>query len=308
MICTLGVQSKGDHHQKHVAAMRDRFAAAAARFDHAYHVDAQGHRNDALVCYFTSPARHERAVAEFADWWESPARLEEGVGYWRETFTAPTSHRETAFSAGDRPAGLGALATHDMVGPIAEHGYWGSARDRMPGSADDELVATSRPSPLMRETLGRRITIEPGANLCIIRSGQDSTDCTGRELELYTRQVYPNLLNGMSFLRDNPVETGCYSCRFMTELDAGGQPTRRTFGLASFVSLGHLEQWAALHPSHLAIFVSFLGMAGELGPAMRLRLWHEVYVLPRGGGHRFEYVNCHAGTGLLPFFEPTQER
>lgn len=308
VICSLGVQSRAEHHDKHVKALRERFARSAALVDHAWHRDAQGYRNDALICYFANPASYERASAEFADWWDSPARLDEGVGYWREAFTAPLSHRETAFSASDRPAGLGKLGTGDLIGPIAEHGYWGSARDRMPGSGDEEFLASGRLVATDRESLRRRLRVEPSANLCIIRSGQDFTDCSGRELELYTNRVLPNLLSGMDFLRDHPAETGCYSCRFMNELDAEGRPTKKTFGLASFVSLGHLEQWAALHPSHLAIFVSFLGMAGELGPEMRLRLWHEVYVLPKRGGHVFEYLNCHPGTGLLPFLEPTQTR
>ncbi len=104
----------------------------------------------------------------------------------------------------------------------------------------------------------------------------------------------------MDYLRDHPRETGCFSCRFMHELEPDGSSSQRTFALAHFVSLGHLERWAASHPTHLAIFNEFLAMATELGPAMRLRLWHEVYVLPRGAG-RFEYANCHPGTGLLPF-------
>ena len=33
-----------------------------------------------------------------------------------------------------------------------------------------------------------------------------------------------------------------------------------------------------------------------------LQLWHEVAVLPHKE-QLFEYVNCHPGTGLLPFFE-----
>jgi len=191
-----------------------------------------------------------------------------------------------------------------MIGPVAEHGYWGGARDRIPVSADDELSAAARLARTPCESFGRRLHIAPHANLCIIRSGQDLSDCTGRELQDYQRRVYPALLQGMEYLRDHPAETGCYSCRFMAELDAA-KPTSRTFGLATFVSLGHLERWAAEHPSHLAIFQSFLELAQELGAAMRLRLWHEVYVLRGGGDDWFEYVNCHPDTGLLPFVAPT---
>lgn len=298
VVCCIGVQSRDERSVTQIDLLRERFAQRAALSDCAWYQDAAGYRNDVLVCYFTSPAAYQRATDELSDWWDSPSRLNEAAGYWRERFTAPMSHRETLFSADDRPAGLAKLAV-GMIGPVAEHGYWGGARDRIPASAQSEFSAAAQLTRAACESFGRRLRISPPTNLCVIRSGQDLTDCTGRELEDYNQRVYPALLKGMEYLRDHPAETGCYSCRFMTELDAA-KPTSRTFGLAAFVSLRHLEQWAAHHPSHLAIFEAFLALAQELGPAMRLRLWHEVYVLP-GGGDAFEYVNCHPDTGLLPF-------
>jgi aldoxime dehydratase len=306
VVCSLGVQANGAAPPPQLELLRERFGRSAARLEQAWHVDAQGFRNDVLICYFASPESYARADQEFAAWWGDAARLAEGVGYWRETTVAPSSHRETLFSASDRPAGLGALAATQMLGPIAEHGYWGGARDRMPAAAQDEFFAPGAAMPVERVSFGRRLRIEPGANLCVIRSGQDLADCVGRELEIYDGQVYPTLVKGMEFLRDHPRETGCYSCRFMAEIDGSGQPTQRTFGLAAFVSLGHLERWAQSHPTHLAIFNEFLAMAGQLGPQMRLRLWHEVLVLPAGLGHSFEYVNCHPATGLIPFFAPAE--
>ncbi|MGH8235463.1 MAG: phenylacetaldoxime dehydratase family protein, partial [Steroidobacteraceae bacterium] len=288
--------------------LRHHLEPLADRIEQAWHVDARGFRNDALICYFRDPSSYERALGQFAQWWDDPARLTEGVGYWRETFSAPASHRETLFSANDRPAGLGAIASSPMLGPIAEHGYWGGARDRMPGSALDEFRATVRSARALQESLGRRLRIEPDANLCVIRSGQDLTDCSGPELDLYTSRVYPMLLKGMEFLRDHPAQTGCYSCRFMSELDERGRSTHRTFALAAFASLSHLEQWAESHPTHLAIFNEFLAMAAELGPQLRLRLWHEVFVLPAGRGHSFEYLNCHPATGLIPFMASGEDR
>lgn len=308
VVCSVGVQAKNGYPERPLHALRDHFASAAARVEQAWHTDAQGFRNDVLVCYFPDPESYRQAERHCAAWWEHPSRLTEGVGYWRETFIAPHTHRETLFSANDRPAGLGTLASSAMVGPVAEHAYWGGARDRMPASAYDEFLSTAHARPIVRESFGRRLCIEPGPNVCIIRSAQDVTDCTGRELELYSGRVYPHLVKGMEFLRDQPEETGCYSCRFMAELDESGRPTHRTFAIASFVSLAHLERWAESHQTHLAIFNEFLAMAGELGPAMRLRLWHEVFVLPAGAGHSFEYVNCHPATGLIPFIEPIDRR
>lgn len=307
-ICILGVQSGNGRADEQLHVLRERFGREADRIEQAAHLDAAGLRNDVVLCYFNSRERYVRALQGLAPWWNDSARLAEGVGYWRETFHVPHTHRETLFSASDRPAGLGTLAGSAMLGPVLEHGYWGAARDRMPASAVDDLGAQSGAIATSRESFRRRLRIEPNANLCIIRSGQDATDCGGRELGFYRDRVYPTLIRGMEFLRDHPAETGCYSCRFMTELDERGNPTQRTFGLAAFVSLAHLERWAESHPTHLAIFNEFLAMATELGDSMRLRLWHEVFVLPAQGGHEFEYVNCHPATGLIPFIAPSELR
>lgn len=308
VVCSVGVQSKNGDAAPTLRLLRDRLGRVATRTEQAWHTDAHGYRNDALICYFPDATAYQRAIEGLAPWWEDPARLTEGIGYWREAFSAPLSHRETLFSANDRPAGLGALGASAMLGPIAEHGYGGSARDRIPGSADDDFPATARVADVSRQSFGRRLSLRPDANLCIIRSGQDLTDCSGRELDLYTRRVYPMLVKGMEFLRDHPADTGCYSCRFMSEVDESGRPAQRTFGLAAFASLAHLEQWAESHPTHLAIFNEFLSMATELGPQMRLRLWHEVFVLPAAASHCFEYLNCHPGTGLIPFMSPDRNR
>lgn len=93
--------------------------------------------------------------------------------------------------------------------------------------------------------------------------------------------------------------------RFAQETDREGMPLKRTFGLGYFLTLGHLEKWAATHPTHLAIFSRFLTMVRKYGVDLKLRLWHEVSVLP-GGGQIFEYINCNPETGLLPYF-PAQE-
>jgi hypothetical protein len=105
----------------------------------------------------------------------------------------------------------------------------------------------------------------------------------------------------MTFLRDHPEETGCCDLRFAEELEADGSPTKRTFGFGLFLTLGHLERWAATHPTHLQIFGTFGKMVQRYGSSLKLRLWHEVSVLP-SQGQTFEYLNCHPETGLLPYF------
>jgi aldoxime dehydratase len=84
----------------------------------------------------------------------------------------------------------------------------------------------------------------------------------------------------------------------MQVLDGIGAATEKTFGQAYFTSLGALEKWAEHHPTHLAIFGTFMHEMAPLGDAMQLRLWHEVMVLP-APAQSFEYVNCHDRTGLM---------
>ena len=110
------------------------------------------------------------------------------------------------------------------------------------------------------------------------------------------------LTKGMKFLTENPAETGCLSCRFIEQLADTGEAEDKSFGMAYFLDLAHLEAWSKSHPTHLAIFKSFMTLAQRLGNAITIRLWHEVATLPVDGA-RFEYVNCHGRTGLLPFLE-----
>ena len=150
---------------------------------------------------------------------------------------------------------------------------------------------------------GKRIRITPPENICLIRSAQDWTQCRDSELDLYWKEVHPVLIEGMDFIRDNPLETGCISCRFMDELNGSGDQQSKTFGMAYFLTMAHLEAWVRSHPTHLAIFESFHRMVQQLDFRLDLKLWHEVIVLPQGP-HVFEYLNCHERTGLLPYFSP----
>jgi len=80
--------------------------------------------------------------------------------------------------------------------------------------------------------------------------------------------------------------------------DAQGRPTDRSYGLSWWKSLAALERWAESHPTHVAIFGAAMRYLSKLGPAARLKLYHEVSVVD---AHEqfFEYRNCHPATGLL---------
>jgi aldoxime dehydratase len=85
--------------------------------------------------------------------------------------------------------------------------------------------------------------------------------------------------------------------RYLTVLE-DGRPVDRTFGLSWWHSLDALERWAESHQTHLEIFGAAMRYLSSLGPAARLRLYHEVSVVPEGAAF-FEYVDCRPGTGVL---------
>ncbi len=135
IVVCLGVQSERQTSPPEVASLRKWVDGHAPRIEQAWYTDARGYRNDVLVCYWPDEASYRQwANGEFAAWWSAPERLAGDTGYWREVFSAPEDHRETLFSGDDRPAGLAALGSR-LFGPVAEHGYWGGARDRIPVSA-----------------------------------------------------------------------------------------------------------------------------------------------------------------------------
>ena len=77
-------------------------------------------------------------------------------------------------------------------------------------------------------------------------------------------------------------------------------PTKRGFATAHFDSLTRLEDWAESHPTHLRIFGRFIELATELQGNIKLKLWHEVTVVP-ADMQEFEYVNCDPRTGFMPY-------
>jgi aldoxime dehydratase len=159
-----------------------------------------------------------------------------------------------------------------MSGEVQEHAYWGGMRDRIPLSQTDEM-APSGSARAIRD--GARIRVIPNDNLCLIRSGQDWGDTEASERKMYLDDVEPVLREGMDFLRDSGRSIGCYANRYMT-----------------------LERWAESHPTHVRIFGAAMKYLSTLGPAAKLRLYHEVTVA-RADEQFFEYVNCHPQTGML---------
>ncbi len=274
----------------------------------AFHVDlaiseVEGSHFDAFaIAYFDGAASFDEWASSsgFEAWWAHDARLNDFCGYWQERITLPADRIESLHSA---PVKYGFSHKTALKGPVREHNYWGGMRDRIAVSELDPLDSSySQPLQRIDQGSGRRIVVKPPLNLCVIRSGQDLTDCTREELETYNSIVKPELIAGMSYLATEGLKIGCAAARYATEMTPNGVLLDRTFGQCIFSSLEQLETWARSHPTHLAIFQSFFELLKVRNNEINLRLWHEVGVLPAEGQH-FEYLNCAPSTGISGLFQ-----
>ncbi len=274
----------------------------------AFHVDlaiseVEGSHFDAFaIAYFDGTEAFHRWASSsgFDAWWAHDGRLNDFCGYWQERIVLPAERIESLHSS---PSKDGFSHKTELKGPVREHNYWGGMRDRIALSQFDLLESpVSEPLRRTENGSGQRIVVKPPLNLCVIRSGQDLTDCTQAELETYDSIVKPELVAGMSYLAKDGLSIGCAAARYATEMSPDGTPLRRTFGQCVFLSLEQLEIWAKSHPTHLAIFKSFFELLKVQNNEISLRLWHEVAVLPSDGQH-FEYLNCAPQTGISGLFQ-----
>lgn len=301
-----GVQSFGKEHQGRACAALMKIAAdfkladGPGHHDLTHYVDAEGYDNMIAIAYWNDPASFARwcATPQIAAWWRSSERLTDGLGYFREIASPRVEHYETMFNTPDRFEGVG-VVMGGVSGEIQEHGYWGSMRDRIPLSQHDAMApAGSRAVVSGRPALGQRVRVVGHQNVAMIRSGQEWVDTEGQERKLYLEEMEPVLREGMHFLRDQGLPIGCYSNRYMTHLDASGAPLQKSFGLSYWHSLADMERWAESHPTHVAIFGSFMRYVQALNFQLKLRVYHEVSVL-KTDEQSYEYVNCHPRTGLM---------
>jgi len=275
-------------------------------FEWASMNDNKGFYNISALAYWPSKLAYESWADEsgFKAWWQA-LRPDSPNGWFLEVFFPTTDRFETLFNTDTVREGSAHMG-QCMSEAIKEHGYWGSMRDRIPLAQTDGLDGIKASpeeykAPAVDATPTVRVTIPGRNNLAVIRSGQDWLDTTPGERSLYLETMHPVLIKGMDFLRDHGEEVGCYSCRFMEIVDAKtAKPDGidRTFGLAYFDELASLERWCREHPTHLAIFGGFFQYAKKLGNNVTLRVFHEVMVV-RPEQQFFEYVGCHAGTGMM---------
>lgn len=90
-----------------------------------------------------------------------------------------------------------------VSGPLLEHVYWGSSRDRLPAAQIDPLNGGGQQVPSTGEVIDshkQRIKIKGQENLCVIRSGQDWSATRPEERKLYLETMHPVSETGMYFL------------------------------------------------------------------------------------------------------------
>lgn len=261
-----------------------------------------------FIGYWTDPTSHGRwsRTSALMAWFRELKPKEIYFGAWRETIEVPLDRVETVYSAPERRFGFAACPGIEL-GSITTNGYYGAARDRFPLSAIDELEAPARyerraPAP----SRGTRLRASIGLNATAIRSGQYWAEATGSQLEDYEQELEPKMLDGMKHLSSHDDETGTLSLRILR----GGTPNpaqkrRETSVVAYFRSLADLEQWAANHATHAAIYEHAIAKNRQYGDARTVTTWHEVFLLPEGT--HFEYVNCDPSTGVLAFAESLWE-
>jgi aldoxime dehydratase len=294
-----GVQYAGEMSAPAAAALQ-RIAAgftaanAPGHWDRASYVDEAGFTNVISIAYWDAPSSFDAWFAIHGRDWTADSRAGEGVGYFTEVLRPAVERYETLFSSNDRAEGIAVLAD-SMSDLVQEHAYWGGARDRIPLSQTDDMAPAGIPRVV---TEGARRRVLPQDNLCLIRSGQDWSDTEAGERHMYQHEVEPVLHEGMDFLRDEGLAIGCFSNRYMRVINADGTAVEKSFGMSWWKSLAALERWSESHPTHLAIFASAMKYLQALGPAARLKLYHEVTVAA-ADEQFFEYLNCHDRTGML---------
>lgn len=294
-----GVQFKADRRPDAQEAIRaldlvlDEGNSPSYR-DRALYIDEAGYETIVTVAYWRDPAEFDRWFVKGREAWTGADREASGLGHFTEIIRPAADGFETLFSSLGRPEGVGVVAD-EFSGEIQEHAYWGGMRDRLPRSRYDDLAASGT---MAAEHDGPRTRVFANENLCLIRSGQDWLDTTDEERHMYLGDVEPVLREGMDFLRDDGREIGCYANRYMTVTGADGNPIPKSYGMSWWRGLADLERWAESHPTHVKIFGAAMKYLSTMGPAAKLRLYHEVTVA-RSGEQFFEYLNCHPETGLL---------
>lgn len=266
--------------------------------------DEAGYTNAVTVGYWTDAVAHARFClsAPLIAWLADDRRLTEPFGAWRETISVPYDRHETIYSENWYHIGISRTADSVIV-PITTNGFFGAARDRIPLSAIDPLDSphgATMPKASKVAGKGQRLYVNAPFNMVTLRSGQYWAHAETEQLNDYIDNMRPRLMTGMNHLLDNKEDTGTLALRIFTNLEDDGAERRETSVVAHFLSLTHLEEWAASHKTHLDIYRHAIAMNRKYKEERQFVSWHELFVSQTA---TFEYVNCHPATGLLPYVE-----
>lgn len=280
----------GDWAAQVFSALAPFFPIAVER---AQYQDATGNTHHVFVSYWRQSVYEQwRQHDAVQSWWASDARLNEQA-VWRESFAMLDKRFETLHST---PNAHGVSVSAQVLdGPLLEHGYSGGMRDRIAQSEHESLAANEQ---VQCANDGVRARIVLPQNSCVIRSGQNWGECNSEQRDFYLHKVHPVLQEGMRYLRDEGHESGCLLMRFANCYDAQWQALPQSFGLGYARDITVFEDWARSHPTHIAIFDTFMQMVEQFGESLSLQLWHEVTVLGPGGAD-CEYINCPAIVSAL---------
>ena len=300
----LGLQFK-DVEQKELARSRLSeivgqmgLASGPAHIDIVEYIDESQFVTWIVAAYWNNPQTFNEweSIPSVANWWSGEALRSDNIGYFSETFCPQVTHLETVISRPGCIEGVANLGV-GLSDEIQEHGYWGSARDRLPAAQTSQLEEKNNAFTVTRQP-GGWLRIEPGQTVTLIRSGKDWGETNGRERKFFLEQVEPVFRKGMEFLRDDGREIGCYFNRYVQHMDKDGRLEEKAFGLSLWRSLADLEHWAKSHPTHVAIFGKFMSMVQLMESKIDLKLYHEV-IIAAPQELQFRYLNCHGFTGLL---------
>lgn len=270
------------------------------------YTDPQGYACDLFLAGWLDAQEHARWFArrDVQAWWRGlPDGPDSPVGFWREVMTPHKDYFQ--YGAGvDEKAGF---ATLGEIVPSEKFGYWGGYRDRVPASAHDKFLTPldGIPEPAVRETRGRRLSVRIPDNICFIREGQGWDRSGAEERRIWKEKMEGVVDEWVSYLRDNPAETGCLSLRFCREQDVTtGADREKQSQIAFLLSLRHIERAARTVHTHLAVKDTLTAMYREPKFEPRMHIWVEMFIL-KSRDLETEYVNCHPQTGLLPYFDAT---
>ncbi|OQE22617.1 hypothetical protein PENSTE_c010G09652 [Penicillium steckii] len=203
------------------------------------------HTSVIWACYWNNKQSYEKALARlnlFSIYNSLPQPLRPITGLWIESFISEIARLETVYSATDYMPGLARLPGTSTAQHI-HTGYWGAARDRIPGSGEDLFTGESSTSndndkryknskqedgqddTTSLSSLGFSIKGTNPSDIVHIRSGQFWKNCLDKESSAYLENIEPKLRNGLSYLWDNSLESGSFGVRYLqnTHLDLDSQ-------------------------------------------------------------------------------------